>query len=78
MGRHRPPLEPSRIRIAFNVRALRMSLEMTQAQLGERAGLHRTYVVSIEKAERNVSADNIDRLAAALKVDPQALLARTS
>jgi transcriptional regulator with XRE-family HTH domain len=32
-------------------------------------GLHRTYVGSIERAERNVSLDNIERLASALRLD---------
>lgn len=67
--------QPSRERVAANVRRLREKRELTQGKLGELAGLHRTYIVSIEKAERNVSIDNIDRLAAALEVDAQELLA---
>jgi transcriptional regulator with XRE-family HTH domain len=43
--------------------------------LAERAGIHRTYVGSVERAERNVSIDNICRLAAAVGVDPRDLLA---
>ena len=34
----------------------------------QRAQLHRTHIVSIEKCERNVSIDNVDRLASALLV----------
>ncbi len=38
------------------------------------AGLHRTYVGSIERSERNVSIDNMERLAIALEVDITELL----
>ena len=39
--------------------------------------LHRTYVGSVERSERNVSLDNIEKLAGALKVDICELLAET-
>jgi transcriptional regulator with XRE-family HTH domain len=42
------------------------------------AGLHRTYVGAIERAERNVSIDNVERLAQALAVDVVDLLAPVS
>lgn len=38
------------------------------------AGLHRTYVGSVERCERNISIDNIERLAKALGVSVSALL----
>jgi len=38
------------------------------------AGLHRTYVGSVERSERNVSIDNMERLAKALEVDITELL----
>jgi len=62
------------MRVAHNVRARRKLLGLSQEALAERAGLHRTYVGSIERAERNVSVDNIDRLATALGIDPVDLL----
>ena len=40
----------------------------------EEAGLHFTYVSSIERGQRNVSLQNILRLAAALSVDPAVLV----
>ena len=69
-------LEPSALRkmVAGNVRSLRKSLRVSQEKLAEEAGLHRTYVGSIERAERNVSLDNIERIAAALRVQPWQLL----
>jgi transcriptional regulator with XRE-family HTH domain len=42
--------------------------------LADLAGLHRTYVGSVERAERNVSLDNIEQLAVALEVDISILL----
>jgi transcriptional regulator with XRE-family HTH domain len=60
---------------AANVRRLRVSVGLSQEALAGRAGLHRTYVSSIERGERNVSIQNIFRIAKALGVDPRELLA---
>lgn len=38
------------------------------------AGVHRTYLGSVERAERNVSIDNIEQLALALGIDISDLL----
>ena len=64
----------ARLRIAINMRAARKRLGISQEALAEGAGLHRTYVGAIERAERNVSIDNIERLAAALNLDVVDLL----
>ena len=47
---------------------------MSQEALADMAGLHRPYVGSIERSERNVSLDNIDRLASCLGVTAPQLL----
>ena len=60
---------------ASNLRRLRIATGFSQEALAERAGLHRTYVSSIERGERNVSLENIFRLAEALGADPRDLLA---
>jgi DNA-binding XRE family transcriptional regulator len=52
------------------VRARRVELGMSQEALGMAAGLHRTYIGSLERGERNVSLLNIVRVAEALAVDP--------
>lgn len=60
--------------LAKNVRLIRNNLGLSQEELANEAGLHRTYIGSIERAERNVSIDNVERLARALKVKPYELL----
>ena len=50
------------------VRALRKQLGFSQETLSERSDLHRTYVSDIERGKRNVSLENIERLAHALNV----------
>lgn len=66
--------KPSKKIVAENVRALRLAKRLSQEKLAELAGLHRTYVGSIERGERNISLENIDRLANALRVGPVDLL----
>jgi transcriptional regulator with XRE-family HTH domain len=56
------------IRFGERLRAVRQQRGISQEKLAELAGLHRTYVSSIERGERNVSLVNIERLAAALGV----------
>ncbi len=60
--------------VAANVRRLRLALNLSQEGLAAEASLHRTYIGAIERAERNLSLDNIERLANALKVAPARLL----
>ena len=47
---------------------------MSQEELADRASLDRTYISSIERCLRNISFQNIQRLAVALQVDPRELL----
>ncbi|KQY88248.1 helix-turn-helix transcriptional regulator [Pelomonas sp. Root1444] len=65
----------ARERLAHHLRSLRAAHGMSQEALADLADLHRTYVGSIERCERNVSLDNVERLAAALGVDICQLLA---
>ena len=59
---------------AENVRANRLRLGLSQEELAERAGVHRTYVGMLERCEKNVTIYNIERIAQALSVEPSILL----
>lgn len=63
-------------RAAFGtrVRELRKRTGLSQEAFAEKADLHRTYVRSVERGERNVSLLNIHRLADALGVPARDLL----
>ena len=50
------------------VQMRRKELKLSQEQLAEEAGLHRTYIGMIERAEKNVTLVNIEKIANALKI----------
>jgi transcriptional regulator with XRE-family HTH domain len=50
------------------LRKLRLQKGISQENLAELAGLHRTYVSGVERGERNISLVNIERLARALAI----------
>ena len=66
-------VEPKRI-LADNLRTLRTTAGLSQEELADRAGLHRTYISSIERAQRNVTVENLFALAKALNITPAALV----
>lgn len=57
------------------VRERRHALGWSQMRLAEESALHFTYISSVERGERNISLQNILRLAAALGIDPGVLVA---
>ena len=57
-----------------NIRLLRKSKGLSQEQLADEAGIHRTYIGAVERGERNVSLDNIVAIARALEVMASALM----
>ena len=61
-------------RFARNVRNLRTEKGWTQEELAKRADLHRTYIGSIERHERNVSLVNVENIAKALGVQARELI----
>ncbi len=56
------------------VRALRRQRGLSQEELAELAGLHRTYIGGIERGERNPTLTSMQRIARALKVSVRTLL----
>ena len=58
------------IRVAYGraVRAIRQDKKISQEELGDLCGLHRTYISDIELGKRNVSLENIDKIAHVLQV----------
>ena len=60
--------------LAENVRTNRKRLALSQEDLAEAAGLHRTYVSGIERGVRNPSIAIVARLANALRTNPGDLL----
>jgi len=63
-----------RIKFGEIVRQRRKSLGYSQERLAFETGLHRTYIGSVERGERNVSLENISVLAIALKCLPGELI----
>jgi transcriptional regulator with XRE-family HTH domain len=65
---------PLRDILAKNMRRLRAARSISQEALAYECGINRTYLSGVERSERNVSIDNIARIAKGLKVDPWRLL----
>lgn len=64
------PLETDiRIRFGRRLRGIRQERGLSQEELAFKAGLHRTYVSSAERGQRNVGLVNIGRLAQALDIE---------
>ncbi|WP_208608642.1 helix-turn-helix domain-containing protein [Bradyrhizobium stylosanthis] len=56
------------------MRRLRAARGLSQEALAHESGLNRTYLSGVERSERNVSIDNVARIANGLGVDPWKLL----
>ncbi|HEY5311440.1 MAG TPA: helix-turn-helix transcriptional regulator [Pirellulales bacterium] len=56
------------VRFGDNLRKVRKAKGISQEDLADKAGLHRTYISSVERGERNVTLETIDKLAKALGV----------
>ena len=55
-------------RFGQNVQRIRKERNISQEKLAEYAGLHRTYIGMIERAEKNITLCNIEKIAKALNV----------
>ncbi|WP_299443850.1 helix-turn-helix transcriptional regulator [uncultured Rhodospira sp.] len=54
--------------VADNIRAKRESMGLSQEELADRAGYHRTYISSIERGKRNISIVTLEKISIALGV----------
>ena len=61
-------------RIGDRIRDQRVARSLTQDELGKKCDLHRTFIGSVERGERNVSILNLKVIAAALRVSLAELL----
>ncbi|MDR2407769.1 MAG: helix-turn-helix transcriptional regulator [Bacteroidales bacterium] len=59
-----------------NVQKYRKEKQISQEKLAELAGVHRTYVGMIERAEKNITLRNMGKIAKALGVDIADLLVK--
>ena len=60
--------------VGANVRGYRERKDISQEKLAELAGLHRTYIGQVERAEKNITVRNLFRIGLALKIAPYLLL----
>jgi transcriptional regulator with XRE-family HTH domain len=74
MSSARTTVESARQRFARLLKSARLTKGISQEALAELAGLHRTYVGSVERGERNIAVDNMEALAKALELDISDLL----
>lgn len=63
-----------RLRVADNIRKIRKNLGISQEELADRCGLHRTYIGSVERRERNITIENLEKIGDALGVSAQELI----
>ena len=56
-------------RVAANIRRIRQAQGLSQEELADRAGLHRTYVSQVERAIKNATIVSLAKIAGALQVE---------
>ena len=57
-----------------NLRRYRKELDVSQEKFAEMCGLHRTYISDLERFQRSIALDNIQKIANALGIEPYKLL----
>lgn len=64
-------------RLGEHLRRYRRGKGLSQEQLAEVLGVHRTYMGGVERGERNLTLRSVERIAASLDLDPLSLLSET-
>ncbi|MBN1461941.1 MAG: helix-turn-helix transcriptional regulator [Armatimonadetes bacterium] len=62
--------------VARNMKRLRLRRGWSQEDLADECGLHRTYIGAIERLERNITLETLEKLAVGLGVEPPDLLSQ--
>ena len=65
---------PLSILVGKNIRKYRKKIGLSQEELAEKSGLHRTYIGGVERGERNITLDSLQNIADALEVAPVILI----
>ena len=74
----RKPSSPLTATLATNIRAYREANALSQEEFADLCGLHRTYVGSVERGERNVTLSTLEVFASVIGVSvPQLLSGKT-
>lgn len=73
MKKPAPAILSTRELFAANLRALRRAKELSQEAAADAAGISRAYWSSVERGVRNISIDNIEKVATALDTSPMVL-----
>ena len=55
-------------KFGMTIKQIRKQQKMSQNDLAEKSGLHRTYIGSVERGERNITLINAEKIAQALSV----------
>ncbi len=63
-------------RFGIKVRQMRLEKGLSQESFADRCGLHRTYIGAVERGERNISIENIEKIAKALGVPISSLFGK--
>lgn len=58
----------AKVLFGVRLRDAREKQQLSQESLAEMAGVHRTYIGQVERGERNISVDNMERLASAVNL----------
>lgn len=64
----------ARLRFAYNLKQVRHKKNLSQEELADLSNLHRTYISAVERGVKNISIDNMEKLAKALDLDIVELL----
>jgi len=70
----RRPSDKLRLVLASNLRAFRQKRQISQEEMADLCGLHRTYIGSVERAERNVTLSTLEIFARVLGLTVPQLL----